>query len=131
MPRAEGPFRIIGQLNDNAYKVDLLGDYGVFATFDVANLSPYLDDNYLENLRANSSSQGVNDGSPSLLASTSPNKSKSKLMHFIFQALKTHMAERATIRSWHTTRPYCILSARLTNNLVLGCLCPSPVASNL
>ena len=91
MPRAEGPFRIIGQLNDNAYKVDLLGDYGVFATFDVANLSPYLDDNYLENLRPNSSSRGENDVGQSLLASTSPNKSKSKLMHFIFQALKTHM----------------------------------------
>ena len=58
MPRANGPFEIIERLNDNAYKVDLAGDYGVFATFNVADLSPYLDDDYLEDLRVNSSSQG-------------------------------------------------------------------------
>jgi len=58
MPRANGPFEIIEHLNDNAYKVDLAGDYGVFATFNVVDLSPYLDDDYLEDLRVNSSSQG-------------------------------------------------------------------------
>ena len=36
-------------------------DYGVSATFDVANFSPYLEDDILGNLRANSSQQGVDD----------------------------------------------------------------------
>ena len=56
MPQADGPFEIIERLNDNAYKVDLLGDYGVSTTFNVTNLSPCLDDDHLEDLRANSSS---------------------------------------------------------------------------
>jgi len=54
----------------------------------VADLSPYLDDNYLEDLRVNSSSQGENDGGPSLLTSTSPIRSKGKLMESISQALE-------------------------------------------
>ncbi|GJY75423.1 RNA-directed DNA polymerase [Tanacetum coccineum] len=40
-PRADGPFRILKKINDNAYKVELLGHYGVSDTFNVADLSPY------------------------------------------------------------------------------------------
>ena len=29
MPRTDGPFQIIKKVNDNAYKVDLPGDYNV------------------------------------------------------------------------------------------------------
>ena len=54
MPRADGPFEVLERINDNAYKVDLPGEYGVSATFNVADLSPYLEDDYLDNLRANS-----------------------------------------------------------------------------
>jgi len=35
MPRGDGPFEVHERINDNAYKVDLLGDHGVSATFDV------------------------------------------------------------------------------------------------
>ena len=31
MPRSDGPFEIIEKVGPNAYKVDLPGDYGVFA----------------------------------------------------------------------------------------------------
>jgi len=51
MPRADGPFEILERVNDNAYKVDLPEDYGVSATFNVAELSPYLEDDHLANLR--------------------------------------------------------------------------------
>jgi len=54
MPKADGPFKISERVNDNTYKVDLPGDYGVSPTFNVVDLSPYLNDNYLEDLRANS-----------------------------------------------------------------------------
>ena len=56
MPLVDSPFEVSERINGNAYMVDFLGDYGVSATFNVADLSPYLDDNYLEDLRENSPS---------------------------------------------------------------------------
>ncbi|XP_073107194.1 uncharacterized protein [Elaeis guineensis] len=44
MPRADGPFRVIEKVNDNAYKIELPDDYNVSATFNVRDLSPYLED---------------------------------------------------------------------------------------
>jgi hypothetical protein len=43
-PRANGPFRVTQKINDNAYKIELSGDYGLSATFNVADLSPYFGD---------------------------------------------------------------------------------------
>ena len=40
-PRGDGPFQILERINDNAYRVDLLGEYNVSATFNVADLSPF------------------------------------------------------------------------------------------
>ena len=39
MPRGDGPYHIIERINDNAYKVDLLGKNGISATFNVFDLS--------------------------------------------------------------------------------------------
>nr|GFC01683.1 reverse transcriptase [Tanacetum cinerariifolium] len=39
--RADGPFRVLKRINDNAYKIELPGPYNVSVTFNVANLSPY------------------------------------------------------------------------------------------
>ena len=46
--RADGPFRVLERINDNAYKLDLPGHYGVSATFNVADLAPYVDDEPFE-----------------------------------------------------------------------------------
>ncbi|GKC14929.1 hypothetical protein Tco_1011711, partial [Tanacetum coccineum] len=43
-PRADGPFRVLERINDNAYKIDLPGHYGVSGTFNVADLAPYVGD---------------------------------------------------------------------------------------
>ena len=40
-PRANGPFKVLQRINDNAYKIELPGNYGVQETFNVADLSPY------------------------------------------------------------------------------------------
>ena len=40
MPRGDGPFRVSQKINDNAYKLELPGEYGnVSATFNVSDLS--------------------------------------------------------------------------------------------
>jgi len=62
MPREDGPFEILARANDHSYKVHLSGRFGVSATFNVADLSPYLEDDHMLNLRANSSQQGEGDG---------------------------------------------------------------------
>jgi hypothetical protein len=41
-PRAHGPFRVLERINDNAYKIELPGHYNVSATFNVADLTPFL-----------------------------------------------------------------------------------------
>ena len=39
MPRGDGLFQFIERINDNAYKVDLPGEYDVSAIFNVIDLS--------------------------------------------------------------------------------------------
>jgi len=61
MSRADGPFEVLEKVNDNAYKIDLPGEYDVSSTFNVADLKPYFDDDHRENLRENSLQQGEDD----------------------------------------------------------------------
>ena len=44
MPRADGPFKVLENINDNAYKLELPAAFGVSPTFNVAYLRPYLGD---------------------------------------------------------------------------------------
>ena len=53
-PRANGPFKVLQRIGDNAYKVELPGNYGVSATFNVADLSPFHDDEGEENSESSS-----------------------------------------------------------------------------
>jgi len=64
MPRADSPFKVLEKINDNAYKVDLPGDYGVSSTFNVADLSAYQADDHLKDLRIKSLQQAKDDGVP-------------------------------------------------------------------
>ena len=61
MPRGDGPFQVLAKINDNAYKIDLPGEYGVSPTFNVADLSLFdVGDDSLD-LRANAFQEGGND----------------------------------------------------------------------
>jgi hypothetical protein len=42
MPRADGPFKIIEKINDNAYKLELPPEFGVSPTFNISDFRPYL-----------------------------------------------------------------------------------------
>ncbi|GJR19856.1 transposon ty3-I gag-pol polyprotein [Tanacetum coccineum] len=53
-PRSDGPFKVLAKVNDNAYKIDLPGNYGVSATFNVTDLQPYFNpDELIPSLRPN------------------------------------------------------------------------------
>ena len=63
MPQWDGPFEVIERIGPNAYKMDLPGDYGVPATINEADLSPYYDeDEQFLSLRSNFNQSGEYDG---------------------------------------------------------------------
>jgi hypothetical protein len=44
-PRADGPFKVLKRIGENAYKIELPDNYSVSTTFNVADLSPYFGQN--------------------------------------------------------------------------------------
>ncbi|KAK8985764.1 hypothetical protein V6N11_021617 [Hibiscus sabdariffa] len=58
LPRGDGPFQVVAKVNDNAYKLDLPGEYNVSATFNVSDLTPYDDS---ADLRTNPFQEGGDD----------------------------------------------------------------------
>ena len=60
-PRGDGPFQVLERINDNAYKLDLPGEYNVSATFNVSDLS-YFDGG--ADSRTNPFEEGGNDVIP-------------------------------------------------------------------
>ena len=87
MPRAEGPYKVVARVNDNAYKIELPGDYGVHATFNVGDLSPYLDDDGLAELRSIPFKGGgddtVMDESDSLMLAIGTKTDLGSMAHFV------------------------------------------------
>ena len=54
MPRGDGPFKVIENVNNNAQKLELPADMGMSPTFNIGDLTPYLkDEDDGDNLRAN------------------------------------------------------------------------------
>ena len=57
-PRGDGPFQVLMRINDNAYKLDLPGQYNISVTFNVSDLSPF---DVGDNLRTNHFKERGND----------------------------------------------------------------------
>ena len=72
LPRGDGPFKVLKRINDNAYKLDLPGEYNVSATFNVADLSNFDAD---DDLRAKPSQDEGNEED----VSTQPRKERYKI----------------------------------------------------
>ena len=47
-PRVDGPFKVLEWIGENAYKLEILDEYDISATFNVKDLWPY----HREDLRA-------------------------------------------------------------------------------
>ena len=63
--RADGPFKVLERVNDNAYKVNLPDEMGgVSTTFNIGDLLSYMEDSHLEDLRASPSQPERDDISP-------------------------------------------------------------------
>ena len=69
-PQGDGPFQVVARVGDNAYKLDLPGDYGVSATFNVSDLSSYEFDTELLDSRTSPSQEGGNDENKAPQATT-------------------------------------------------------------
>ena len=63
LPRGDGPFQVLERINDNAYKIDLQGEYNVSPTFNVSDLSPFDVD---ADSRSNLFQEEENDANPPL-----------------------------------------------------------------
>ena len=61
MPRADGPFKIIEKINDNAYKLELPPEFGVSPTFNISDLRPYLGEADAIESRTTSIQEGEDD----------------------------------------------------------------------
>lgn len=62
-PRADGPFKVLQRTGDNAYKIELPGDYGVSAAFNVSDLLPYYEEEGEQDLTASLFQPGEHDTS--------------------------------------------------------------------
>jgi len=44
MARGDGPFKVLAKVGADAYKLELLGNMAALVTFNIGDLSPYLED---------------------------------------------------------------------------------------
>jgi hypothetical protein len=57
-PRGDGPFQVLARINNNAYKLNLQGEYNISATFNVSDFSPF---DVGDDSRTNPFEERVND----------------------------------------------------------------------
>ena len=62
--RRDRPFQVLERINDNAYKIDIPGEYGVSSSFNVATLTPSVVGDDSEHLMANAFQEGGDDENP-------------------------------------------------------------------
>jgi len=72
MPRADGPFKVLERINDNAYKLELPADFGVSPTFNIADLKPYLGEEDELESRTTQMQEGEDDEDISSINTTTP-----------------------------------------------------------
>jgi hypothetical protein len=61
MSRADGPFKILAKINDNAYKLVFPLDFRVSLSFNISDLRPYLREEYEMSSRMTSMKEGEDD----------------------------------------------------------------------
>jgi hypothetical protein len=72
MSRVASPFKILGKINDNAYKLELPPEFGVSPSFNISDLRPYLAEEDEVPLRMTSMQEGEDDGDINTLNTVIP-----------------------------------------------------------
>jgi hypothetical protein len=72
LPRADGPFKVLERINDNAYKLELPTDFGVSPTFNITDLKPYLGEEDEFESRMTQMQEGKDDEDISSIDTTTP-----------------------------------------------------------
>ena len=72
LSRADGPFKVLEWINDNAYKLELPTDFGVSPTFNIADLKLYLGEENECESRMTQMQEGEDDEDNSSLDTTIP-----------------------------------------------------------
>jgi len=99
MAQAKGPLK---RIRDNAYKLELLGDMHVSATFNVGSLAPYVQDD-LKDLTENLFQEGENDvyQAPSKLWDTTSSTPKSNLTFLDHDGHRSNISLSFSLSSHH------------------------------
>ncbi|KAL4319797.1 hypothetical protein GQ457_18G009700 [Hibiscus cannabinus] len=104
LPRGDGPFQVVEKVNENAYKLDLPGEYNVSATFNVSDLTPFDDPS---DLRTNPFQEGgmisfqLNEATTPSASSFQLNSAPASSTSALLAQLKLNNPEAAK------TRPTC------------------------
>jgi len=72
MPRADGPFKVLQRINENAYKLDLPADFGVSPTFNIADLKPYFGEEVELESRTTQMQEGEDDEDINTIDTSTP-----------------------------------------------------------
>ena len=110
-PRGDKPLQVLERLNDNAYRIDIPGEYGVSSSFNVANLNPFVTGDDSEYLRENAFQEGGNDENPKIARIHGPmTRSKTKqsmdtLQQMVADILSKAQVEKDEALDWRRTKP--------------------------
>ena len=97
-PREDEPFQVLERINDNAYKIDILGEYGVSSSFNVADLIPFVAGGDSKDLRANVFQEGRNDENPKTTQIQGPmTRSRTKQLEDTFQQMVSTILDKAQV----------------------------------
>jgi hypothetical protein len=72
MFRADGPFKILEKIDDNAYKLELALEFRVSPTFNISDLRPYLGEDDEVPSWMTSNQEGEDDEDITTLDTTTP-----------------------------------------------------------
>jgi hypothetical protein len=74
LPRADGPFKVLERINENAYKLEFPANFGVSPTFNIADLKPYLGEEDKLESRMTQMREGKDDEDIPIIDTTTPTK---------------------------------------------------------
>jgi len=82
MGGGDGPFKVLAKVGANAYKLELAGDMVVSATFNIGDLSPYIEDGIdFGDLRANFLKGGEGDADQDPVQDPHPEPEKGLMLN--------------------------------------------------